>query len=234
MCVKVCHKLADDEQPPVPEVPVETVSEERANRCLQRIDLLNKVRNDVYKNEHFDEWIMTRCAPSADLPDWYIPGEHDRDLVRAATRYGITRTEFYYVQDAELSFKKYLYKYLKHIETLMAQDALVALTAPPESAESDPIETALRNQDPIQYYFQNQAKIQVTFRELLNREQQQRKEKEEKKAATVVEVEAPPKEKDDESMLLDDEKKDSESDEKVEDEKKSDESENKGNQVNYI
>jgi chromodomain-helicase-DNA-binding protein 7 len=148
------------------ETPVETISEERANRCLQRIDLLNKVRIDVLKNGHFDEWVMSRCAPSADLPDWYIPGEHDRDLIRAASRYGITRTEFYYVQDTEFSFKRYLYKYLKHIESLMAQEA--ALTTSSDE-ERDAIVQA---QDPIQYYFQNQAKIQVSFKELLSREQE--------------------------------------------------------------
>ena len=166
--IQVCHKLGDDEQPPANtmETPVETISEERANRCLQRIDLLNKVRIDVLKNGHFDEWIMSRCAPSADLPDWYIPGEHDRDLIRAASRYGITRTEFYYVQDTEFSFKRYLYKYLKHIESLMAQEA--ALTTSSDE-ERDAIVQA---QDPIQYYFQNQAKIQVSFKELLSREQE--------------------------------------------------------------
>lgn len=190
--LKVCHKLADDEQPPANEVPVEIVSEERANRCLQRIDLLNKIRNDVYKNPNFDEWILNRCAPSSDLPDWYIPGEHDRDLVRAASRYGITRTEFYYVQDADFSFKKYVYKYLKHIEKLMAQE--MADLPPAEELENDPVASAaaaaLRNQDPIQYYFQNQAKIQATFREMLSQEQQKLKEK--KKETKVDETQKKP------------------------------------------
>lgn len=145
---------------------METISEERASRCLQRIDLLNKVRIDVLKSVNFDDWIMNRCAPSGDLPDWYIPGEHDRDLIRAAARYGITRTEFYYVQDADFSFKRYLYKYLKHIESLMIQDAALATSSDEER------DLLVQNQDPIQYYFQNQAKIQVTFKELLIREQE--------------------------------------------------------------
>lgn len=178
MCKKVCQKLSDDEKPPPLEIPVETISEERASRCLQRIDLLNKVRQDVYRNENFNEWITTRCAPSSDLPDWYLPGKHDRDLVRAASRYGITRTEYYYVQDADFSFKKYLYKYLKHIESLMELE-VAGLPTPEEIESSDPVAAAaaalLRNQDPIQYYFQNQAKIQVTFREALAMEKEKRK-----------------------------------------------------------
>lgn len=191
MCKKVCQKLGDDEKPPTIEVQVETISEERASRCLQRIDLLNKVRNDVHKNVNFNEWILNRCAPSSDLPDWYVPGKHDRDLVRAASRYGITRTEFYYVQDPEFSFKKYLYKYLKHIESLMALE--VAALPAPEELENDPVAAAaaavIRNQDPIQYYFQNQAKIQVTFREMLTREDETKKKvKIKKKVKKMVKI----------------------------------------------
>lgn len=154
------------------EIPVETISEERASRCLQRIDLLNKIRHDVLKSEHFDDWIMNRCAPSSDLPDWYVPGKHDRDLVQAAARYGITRTEFYYVQDGDFSFKRYLYKYMKHIEELMADEAASAVAAGHHIVDDgdDPVALA-RLQDPIQYYFQNQAKIQITFKEMLSREQ---------------------------------------------------------------
>lgn len=159
MCRRVCHKISDDEPPPANEVPVEIISEERASRCLQRIELLNKIRNDVLKSEHFDDWIMNRCLGSVDLPDWYVPGKHDRDLVKAAARYGITRTEYYYVNDREFTFKNYLYKYMMHIEQLMNEDAQGA---------ADP--TAPVNSDPIQYYFQNQAKIQITFKDLINNE----------------------------------------------------------------
>jgi hypothetical protein len=134
------------------EVQVECITEERASRCIQRIDLLDKVRHDVLENKNFDDWI-TNCLPSVDLPDWWIVGKHDSDLVKAAARYGITRTEFYYTNDADLSFKDDLIKYLKHVERLMVEDQL-------------PIEPTPGMIDPIQYYFQNQGRIQLTYRDL--------------------------------------------------------------------
>lgn len=159
MCKRVCNKLAENEQMPVTSeiIQVETISEERASRCIQRVELLNKVRQDVLKHDKFDEWIGARCLPSADLPDWYVPGKHDCELVKAAARYGINRTEFYFVNDAEFSFKEYLERYMSHIEELMRVDN--------EAAGDD---VAMHNVDPIQYYFQNQAKIQSSFKQWLS------------------------------------------------------------------
>jgi chromodomain-helicase-DNA-binding protein 7 len=161
MCRKVCNKLSDNEQPPITNeiVQVETISEERASRCIQRVELLNKVRLDVLKHEKFAEWIGDKCAPSGDLPDWYVPGKHDCELVKAVARYGIQRTEFYFVNDAEFSFKEYLEKYMSHIEELMQRDN-----------EMLDDQEAMHNVDPIQYYFQNQGKIQVSFKQLLSKE----------------------------------------------------------------
>jgi superfamily II DNA/RNA helicase len=182
MCKKVCNKLAEDEPLPMNEVQVEVISEERASRCLQRIDLLNKVRHDVLKHDKFDEWISERCMASSDLPDWWIPGKHDRELIVAAARYGITRTEFYFTSDPEFSFKEYLGKYMKHIEDLMDEDNEAALAADGESA--------VRNVDPIQYYFQNQAKIQISFKEVLSKEIIVRKAKEEDKVVKEEKTES--------------------------------------------
>jgi len=159
MCKKVCNKLDDDEKPPANEVPVEVISEERASRCMQRVEMLNKVRHDVLRHEKFEEWIKN-CLPSSDLPDWWIPQKQDEELVKAAARYGVIRTEFYYVNDVEFTFKDCLNKYMKHIEMLMDED----------NANLAQSESATLNTDPIQYYFQNQAKIQFTFRELMNKE----------------------------------------------------------------
>jgi chromodomain-helicase-DNA-binding protein 7 len=159
MCRKVCNKLSDNEQPPITNeiVQVETISEERASRCIQRVELLNKVRLDVLKHEKFAEWIVDKCMPSGDLPDWYVPGKHDCELVKAVARYGIQRTEFYFVSDAEFSFKEYLEKYMSHIEELMMRD-------------NEGVDEAMHNVDPIQYYFQNQGKIQVSFKHYLSKE----------------------------------------------------------------
>jgi len=160
MCKKVCNKLNNEDIQPLTEVQVEVISEERASRCIQRVELLNKIRQDVLKNENFVDWVSTRCKPSSDLPDWWICCKHDIELVKASAKYGITRTEFYFLNDSEFTFKESLTKYMKHIETLMNEDIV--------KLESDG--TGVVNTDPIQYYFQNQSKIQLTFKEILYKE----------------------------------------------------------------
>ena len=160
MCKKICHKLTDDDKlpPHLVDFQVEVISEERATRCIQRVDLLNKVRQDVFNNQKFEEWILN-CLPSPDLPDWWIACKHDADLIRAACRYGITRTEYYYVIDTQFTFKEYLNKYMVHIDKLM-------------HAENKEFNDPTRNIDPIQYYFQNQSKIQMTFKNLLRKSEE--------------------------------------------------------------
>ena len=209
MCKKVCHKLADDEQmpPPIADlVQVETISEERASRCIQRVELLNKVRHDVLKHAKFEAWMSDKCLPSADLPDWWIPGKHDRELVKACARYGINRTEYFFVNDTEFSFKEYLEKYMSHIEELMSHD-------------NKTLDAASQNVDPIQYYFQNQGKIQASFKQLLSKsEKVEAKEEEDNAAKKPVKLEEV---KPEAVLITEDEKVDEkEVDEKKESEEK--------------
>jgi hypothetical protein len=64
---------------------IEPITEERANRCLARIDLLNKVREEVLLHPRLDER-MELCQSSFDMPDWWVPGVHDKDLMIGAAR----------------------------------------------------------------------------------------------------------------------------------------------------
>ena len=147
MCKKVCNKIDENDQLPTVDFMVEPISEERASRCIQRVELLNKLRLDIINHEHFEERIKL-CKTSIDLPDWWIPVKHDKELITAAARYGITRTDYYYLNDTDFTFKEYLTKYMKHIEFLMGDNKI----------------------DPIQYYFLNQSKIQQSFKEILDKE----------------------------------------------------------------
>lgn len=180
MCKKVCGKLDEnDKDSKLPahlaDMQVEVISEDRAMRCLQRVDMLNKVRQDVLKHKEFEAW-MANCLPSPDLPDWWVNSKHDVELVKAAARYGITRTEYYYVLDGDFSFKEALNKYMSHIHELMR-------------VENEEFKDPTRNVDPIQYYFQNQAKIQHTLKiqggvvstAMANKTKREKKEKKETK-----------------------------------------------------
>lgn len=86
MCMRVCKKFKnDDDALPPNNIYVEPITEERASRCLARIDLLNRIRTDVLPHPKFEERVKL-CQSSYDLPPWWIPGKHDRDLVIGASR----------------------------------------------------------------------------------------------------------------------------------------------------
>lgn len=66
-------------------IKVEPISEERASRCLARIVLLDRIRNEVLTQPELDERLAL-CQRSPDLPDWWVSGKHDKDLLRGAAR----------------------------------------------------------------------------------------------------------------------------------------------------
>jgi hypothetical protein len=64
------------------------ITEERANRCLARIDLLNKIREQILWHP-FLEAHLALCQPSSYMPAWWICGQHDKDLLVGAARYAV-------------------------------------------------------------------------------------------------------------------------------------------------
>ncbi|XP_024124936.1 chromodomain-helicase-DNA-binding protein 6 isoform X4 [Oryzias melastigma] len=82
---------------------VESLTEERAARTLYRIELLRKVREQVLRHPLLSARLQL-CRPSLYLPVWWEPGKHDRDLLMGAARHGLNRTDFYILNDPQLSF----------------------------------------------------------------------------------------------------------------------------------
>ena len=64
---------------------VEPITEERASRTLARIDLLNKIRQDILMHPLLDERVKL-CQTSYDMPSWWISGQHDKELLIGAAR----------------------------------------------------------------------------------------------------------------------------------------------------
>lgn len=60
--------------------PVDMINEEKARRALERINLLNKIREVILPHPLLDERLKL-CQISADVPDWWIAGKHDKDLL---------------------------------------------------------------------------------------------------------------------------------------------------------
>ncbi|XP_056009130.1 chromodomain-helicase-DNA-binding protein 8-like isoform X4 [Ostrea edulis] len=104
MCMRVCKKFKnDDDALPPNNIYVDPITEERASRCLARIDMLNKIRTETLNHPKLDERVKL-CQPSYDLPSWWICGQHDRDLLVGAARHGVVRTDYHILFDPNLSF----------------------------------------------------------------------------------------------------------------------------------
>ncbi len=65
---------------------MEPVQEERARRTLERIDLLNKIREEIIYHPQLEEKLKL-ALPSLDMPDWWVPGKHDKDIILGSARY---------------------------------------------------------------------------------------------------------------------------------------------------
>ncbi|KAJ8344324.1 hypothetical protein SKAU_G00316530 [Synaphobranchus kaupii] len=104
MCRAACRlPPRKDEGPLDHTLFVEPITEERAARTLYRIELLRKVREQVLRHPLLAGRLQL-CRPSLYLPVWWECGKHDRDLLIGAARHGLSRTDYYILNDPQLSF----------------------------------------------------------------------------------------------------------------------------------
>lgn len=102
MCKKVVGRALTLEEENLP-ISVDQISEDKANRCLSRIELLSKLRNEVLTHPELDERLKL-CQPQLDLPEWWVCGKHDKDLLIGAARYGLSKLDTNLMVDPTLSF----------------------------------------------------------------------------------------------------------------------------------
>lgn len=86
-----------------PSLSIQPITEERASRTLYRVELLRQVREQVLRHPQLFERLRL-CQPGSDLPVWWEPGTHDRDLLIGAAKHGVSRTDYHILRDPELSF----------------------------------------------------------------------------------------------------------------------------------
>ncbi|XP_073726574.1 chromodomain-helicase-DNA-binding protein 6 isoform X2 [Misgurnus anguillicaudatus] len=104
MCRTACRLPPRKEEGAVdPSLFVEPITEERAARTLYRIELLRKVREQVLRHPLLGARLQL-CRPSLYLPVWWECGKHDRDLLIGVAKHGLSRTDFYILNDPQLSF----------------------------------------------------------------------------------------------------------------------------------
>ncbi len=101
---------------------VEVISEENAHKVLDRIEYLNKIREDIITNKKLEERLLL-CDTAQDLPSWWIPGKHDKDLLLGVAKHGLARMEYYILNDPELSYYDILKRHLRG-ESLIDKKAM--------------------------------------------------------------------------------------------------------------
>uniref|UniRef100_A0AAR2L4V2 DNA helicase n=1 Tax=Pygocentrus nattereri TaxID=42514 RepID=A0AAR2L4V2_PYGNA len=102
MCRRVC-RLPVREDVVDPSLSIQPITEERASRTLYRIELLRQVREQVLRHPQLYERLAL-CQLGPDLPVWWEPGTHDRDLLIGAAKHGVSRTDYHILRDPELCF----------------------------------------------------------------------------------------------------------------------------------
>ncbi|XP_047133155.1 chromodomain-helicase-DNA-binding protein 8 isoform X1 [Hydra vulgaris] len=145
MCRRVCKKSTPDEIKSFQgSSHIEEISEERANRCIERIKLLSKIR-DVLHHDQINERLKL-CEVSPDFPVWWEKGKHDKALLEGVARYGLVRTEYTILMDPKSVFKALALK--PHLQSGVAQETNTS-TPPSSTASSNPnISTAASNSSP--------------------------------------------------------------------------------------
>ncbi|KAG8446283.1 hypothetical protein GDO86_013931 [Hymenochirus boettgeri] len=114
MCRNVCRlPLRKDDGSADPSLFLDPITEERAARTLYRIELLRKVREQVLRHPLLNERLKL-CQPSLYLPVWWECGKHDRDLLIGTAKHGLSRTDYYIMNDPQLSFLDAYRNYAQH------------------------------------------------------------------------------------------------------------------------
>uniref|UniRef100_A0A6P7GKH5 Chromodomain-helicase-DNA-binding protein 6 isoform X2 n=1 Tax=Diabrotica virgifera virgifera TaxID=50390 RepID=A0A6P7GKH5_DIAVI len=95
---------------------IEHISEEKARRTLERLELLSRIREEILTHPKLDERLRV-CITSADMPEWWIAGKHDKDLLLGVAKHGLGRTDYYLLNDPDLSFHEVLRKKVRSDNT---------------------------------------------------------------------------------------------------------------------
>ena len=95
---------------------IDDIGEDHAKLILDRLELLSKLR-EIAKHPKLEERLKL-CENNLDTPDWWEPGKHDRELVRAVLKYGLYRSDQYILNDTEFPFAESEKHYVRSLEVL--------------------------------------------------------------------------------------------------------------------
>lgn len=142
---------------------MEPITEERAARTLYRIELLRKVREQVLKCPQLHERLKL-CRPSLYLPVWWECGKHDRDLLIGTAKHGLNRTDYYIMNDPQLSFLDAYRNYAQHKRTgIPGSETLCCLYQTNSKLYSSPLYSQVdRTCESLENETESQIKLEST------------------------------------------------------------------------
>lgn len=95
---------------------IDEIGEDHAKLILDRLELLSKLR-EIVKHPKLEERLKL-CENNLDTPDWWEPGKHDRELIKAVLKYGLYRSDQYILNDTEFPFADSEKMYVNNLELL--------------------------------------------------------------------------------------------------------------------
>ncbi|XP_072371480.1 chromodomain-helicase-DNA-binding protein 6 isoform X3 [Scyliorhinus torazame] len=169
MCRNVCRLPQRKEEPSDPSIFVEPITEERASRTLYRIELLRKVREQVLRSPQLNERLKV-CRPSLYLPVWWECGKHDRDLLIGTAKHGLSRTDYYILNDPQLSFREAHRNYVQsgssYFQNVPAPYSHSSLNLSQSASPASTVLT-LGEKDNVEQIDAEQAKVEEALEELI-------------------------------------------------------------------
>lgn len=92
---------------------IDDINEDHARLILDRLELLSKLR-EVAKSSKLEDR-LTLCKNNYDTPDWWEPGKHDLQLIRAILKHGLYKSEGTIMEDPAFSFRDACAEYEENI-----------------------------------------------------------------------------------------------------------------------
>ena len=129
------QKLTEEEKESCKNLQIEAIDENKAKKILARVELIRVIREEVLDHAKLDERMLL-CEPACDLPNWWISGKHDKDLLQGVARHGMARMDYSLLNDPDLSFKDILKRHVCS-EPLVDKKAVAEYEKARAKAKSD-------------------------------------------------------------------------------------------------
>ena len=129
------QKLTAEEKESSANLQIEAIDENKAKKILARVELIRVIREEVLDHSKLDERMLL-CEPACDLPNWWISGKHDKDLLQGVARHGMARMDYSLLNDPDLSFKDILKRHVCS-EPLVDKKAVAEYEKARAKAKSD-------------------------------------------------------------------------------------------------